>query len=503
MKAIVYTRVSTKEQVDEGHSLATQKRLCYEYASKNDYQVVRHFEECGESAKTANRTELNVMLAYAVHNCKNIDAVIIYKIDRLSRNTSDYQTLKNTLNTLGISVVSSTEYIQNTPAGRFAENMLASAAQYDNELRAERSKNGMVDAVRNGRWVWRAPLGYVNDRVYGVKNIRLDRNTQYTDALRSCWEMIDGGYTETEALRALNARLVELDMPPIRIQTLSRMLRNPLYVGVVSAFGMTVNSDTIERLIEPGLFYNVQDILDGKKRKPERYKKLNPDYPLRGTLLCLDGHRMTGSAPRGNGGRYPKYHCPKCRGLKRSYDVAKTDDLFAEYAGAYDMTNELRSALIEAVQLNLGDAQRQATKNMRNIDKQLLALNAADREITNKNITRVYTDEHTKRMLDLNMTERTRLQLEMNELDRNVDDAEEIVEFGLRKLENIGQLWTDIEDMHTRFRFQKWLFPAGVMFDGEKFGTSQIPQILSIKKELPFGNSLLVIPRRIELRLPG
>jgi hypothetical protein len=53
--------------------------------------------------------------------------------------------------------------------------------------------------------------------------------------------------------------------------------------------------------------------------------------------------------------------------------------------------------------------------------------------------------------------------------------------------------------MNVKSRFQKWLFPAGLAFDGEIFGTSQIPLCLSIKRELSEENSLLVTPRRIEL----
>ena len=56
--AIIYCRVSTKEQVEEGNSLVTQERNCREYAIKNNYNVVQVFIERGESAKTAERTEL-------------------------------------------------------------------------------------------------------------------------------------------------------------------------------------------------------------------------------------------------------------------------------------------------------------------------------------------------------------------------------------------------------------------------------------------------------------
>lgn len=455
MNAIVYTRVSTKEQVDEGHSLATQKRLCEEYATKHDIAIVNYFEESGESAKTALRTQLTKMLEYATTNRSKLDAVIIYRIDRLSRDSTDYQDLKRFFNAIGISIISITENIEDSPVGRFVEGMLAGIAQFDNEVRAERSKNGMIDAVRNGRWTWKAPLGYVNGRVDGIKNIRLDERTEYVAALRDCWGLIDAGYNETETVSILNERLEEIGAKTIRIQSVSRMFRNTLYIGVINAFGMTIHSESIEKLVEPDLFNRVLLKLDGEVKAPEKYRKINPDYPLRGTLKCPDGHKLTGSAPRGNGGRYPKYHCPKCRGKKYSYDVEPTNEKFVTYASGLSISLNIRDALGTAIKLNLEETHDKSSKQLRAIDKKLLMLDAGDREITNKNISGVYTDEHTKNMLAYNLADRTKLQLAKNEVDNSIDDGEEILEFGLRKLQNIGQLWTDIDDLHVRHRFQK------------------------------------------------
>ena len=64
LKAVIYCRVSTKEQVEEGNSLKTQEKICVEYAEKNGYHVEKIFIEQGESAKTADRPQLQEMLSY-------------------------------------------------------------------------------------------------------------------------------------------------------------------------------------------------------------------------------------------------------------------------------------------------------------------------------------------------------------------------------------------------------------------------------------------------------
>ena len=94
MKAIIYCRVSTQEQVNEGNSLLTQERLCRQYGKNNGYEIDKVFVEEGESAKTIYRTSLKNMMKYCTLTEGKIDAVLIYRIDRLSRETADYIALK-------------------------------------------------------------------------------------------------------------------------------------------------------------------------------------------------------------------------------------------------------------------------------------------------------------------------------------------------------------------------------------------------------------------------
>ncbi|MBS1503771.1 MAG: recombinase family protein, partial [Bacteroidetes bacterium] len=93
-KAVIYCRVSTKEQVEDGNSLVTQERLCREYAYKEGFEVAEVFIEKGESAKTADRKELNRLLDFCTKKKNTVQAVIAYKLDRISRNLGDYSYIK-------------------------------------------------------------------------------------------------------------------------------------------------------------------------------------------------------------------------------------------------------------------------------------------------------------------------------------------------------------------------------------------------------------------------
>ena len=160
--AYLYLRVSTAEQVDN-YSLDTQERGCLEYCEREGLEVVHVYREEGESAKTANRPELQAML----NDCaidgrrRGITTVVVFRVDRLARAVEDYAAIRGVLASQGISVRSVGESLDDSPAGKLVENLLAAVAQFDNDARAARTIEGMKEALRRGRWVWRAPLGYL------------------------------------------------------------------------------------------------------------------------------------------------------------------------------------------------------------------------------------------------------------------------------------------------------------------------------------------------------
>jgi site-specific DNA recombinase len=122
-RAVIYCRISTKEQVEEGNSLSTQEKQCREYAKKYGYEVAAVFIEQGESAKTADRTELKKLMTFCAVRKNNIHAIIAYKIDRISRNIDDYSQIRIYLKRYGVEIKSTSEPFEDTPAGRFIENM--------------------------------------------------------------------------------------------------------------------------------------------------------------------------------------------------------------------------------------------------------------------------------------------------------------------------------------------------------------------------------------------
>src|SRR3989338_3301546 len=160
---IHYYRVSSNEQV-QGFSLDNQEKFCKEFSQKDGYNVFNAWSDAGESAKTADRTQLQLMMRSCEKHKKQIARLVVYKVDRLSRNAGDYHVLKAFFLKLGIKIVSVTEKLEDTPGGKFYETLLSAAAQFDNNVRSQRTVEGMRARLLKGLWSGIAPWGYVNTR---------------------------------------------------------------------------------------------------------------------------------------------------------------------------------------------------------------------------------------------------------------------------------------------------------------------------------------------------
>src|SRR5438552_8576150 len=161
--AVIYVRVSTKEQT-ENLSLSTQLKACEEYCERQGFEILARFREEGESAKTADRTELQKLLQYCRLHKGRVQSVVVFNLTRFAREKYDHFALRAHLQSLGISLRSATEPIDDTSTGKLMEGVLAAFAQFDNDTRSDRTRAGMRAALELGRWTFLAPLGYMNAR---------------------------------------------------------------------------------------------------------------------------------------------------------------------------------------------------------------------------------------------------------------------------------------------------------------------------------------------------
>ncbi len=313
MKAVIYTRVSTDEQT-KNLSLELQHRECQAYCQRNGFGVDRIFEERGESAKTTARPEFQAMLDYCSRNKGKIGAVVVYHTNRFARDARDHLNVTFTLGGSGIRLHSVQERLEDTPAGRFIQTMLAGANQLDNEQRADRCKAGMRAAVEKGRWPFPAPLGFRNAR-NDRSEATLVHDPKHAPLIEEAFQLYATGlHTKQDVLNKVTRMgLTTAEGEKLTLYDFSKMLRRPLYAGwiVVEKWGLKVRGN-FEPIVSQDLFDRVQLVADDRRpNRPKRHVRDRADLPLRGALRCGScGHTMTGYFATGRlGSKFGYYGC--------------------------------------------------------------------------------------------------------------------------------------------------------------------------------------------------
>jgi site-specific DNA recombinase len=488
-KAAIYCRVSTKEQVDEGNSLVSQERVCREYATKEGYEVVEVFIEKGESAKTADRKELKRLLSFCTAKKGNVHAVIAYKVDRISRNIADYSHIRVLLKKHGIEIRSVTEFFEDTPAGRFMENIIANVSQFDNDVRTERSLGGMKEAVKEGRYVWTAPKGYSNVKINGKSTIAPN---EFALLMKEAFELIAQRRYSTDVIRLQLAEkgLVNKMGRPLTCSTFFQILRNPIYKGKIKKFG-EVFQGTFDAIVSEDLFDDVQNILKGRKNKVKHYLHENPDFPLRRFVFSEQGKQLTGYWSKGKRLKYPYYsfQIPRTT-IRKEVLESKFMDLLAQYRIDSRFLSLMRKNLIKYFQKQT-DTHEQDKEQIKTRIGEINGLidNLIKLQTEGSISTNIFTDRIQKFDQELEDLKKHLYMPPVNNV--NIPD---LLKFAAEVLKNPDILWLRAS-LEQKRQIQVFDFPEGVIFNGENFRTPKMWSIFKLK-DIIDGENFVGVPSK-------
>jgi site-specific DNA recombinase len=317
--AVIYLRVSSKEQAEkdgeaEGYSIPAQREACRRKAASLKAVVIEEFPERGASAKTADRPELQRMLAYIAEH--PVKYVIVHKVDRLARNRADDVAINLAIRQAGAELVSVSENIDQTPSGLLLHGIMSSISEYYSRNLATEVLKGTTKKAERGGTPGRAPIGYLNVRrmVEGREVRTVEVDPVRGPLMAWAFETYAGGeWTIRRLLRELTARGLTTapgrSNPgrPLGVSHLHRLLRNPYYIGMVSYRGV-VYAGKHEPLATPEVWHEVQKILSAKYLTGEKDRE-HPHY-LKGSIYCGQcGARLIVNHAKGNGGCYPYFVC--------------------------------------------------------------------------------------------------------------------------------------------------------------------------------------------------
>jgi DNA invertase Pin-like site-specific DNA recombinase len=334
MNVIIYCRVSSKEQID-GTSLESQEASCRDFAQAKDMHVLKVFIERGESAKFADRTALLALIDFCREHKGDVNALLVWKIDRFARNVADHYSIKGTLQKYGVRVVSVTEPIDSDPTGKLMEGVLASVAQFDNDIRAMRTVQGMRRRIQEGIFPWGPPLGYRSSVTNGEKKNQPDaiKEPEFTLLKRAWTYYASGFYTQAEIGRMLDQWGVKTSRGG---STLSQMFTNAYYKGaIVDPWSGEEFDGRHAPMVTKEQFARVQSVIRGTHHSVTHAKE-HPDFPLRGFVQCEKCfHPLTGALSRGRSGLYPYYVC-QAASCERRGKSHRAEEVNGEFEGFLD-----------------------------------------------------------------------------------------------------------------------------------------------------------------------
>ncbi len=304
----LYPRVSTEDQFRNGHSLDEQKERMLKLCDYKNYEVYKVYEDAGISAKNMNRPAFQEM----IQDIKDgkINKIIVYKLDRLTRSIKDLEEICTFLEENNCSLESMCEDINTSTAnGKFFIRMLTILAQLEIERTSERTKFGMIGAVKKGHFVGRSPIGY--DKV----DKKLVVNDIESEVIRRIFDLYIKGVAANAITKLLNE---EKALNRKWIPTLvDRILSNEIYIGNY-VHRKTVSDEESQKFIgvAPAIIEEeVFNIAQIQKQKNLKNYKRKQTYIFMQSIKCPKcGTIMGGCSSKSHTGeKHCYYQCANCK----------------------------------------------------------------------------------------------------------------------------------------------------------------------------------------------
>jgi site-specific DNA recombinase len=298
-QAVIYARVSSREQQQEGYSIPAQLKLLRDYASRIGFHIEREFVDV-ETAKTTGRKSFGEMVQFLKRSRGSVRTVLVEKTDRLYRNFRDAVTLEDLETEIHFVKENQVLSKNSRSQDKLTHGLhLLIARNYVENLREEVIK-GMHEKAEQGVIPGRAPFGYRNNR----EKRSIEIHSENAEIVKFMFERYASGQCSlTNLRRAVRERFGKL----MTRSYLHTILTNPVYLGIFEWGGKSFRGNH-ETFISPALFESVQNAIHGHNKG--KYRK--HAIAFRGLLTCAhDQCTVTGELKKG---KYVYYRCSGFRG---------------------------------------------------------------------------------------------------------------------------------------------------------------------------------------------
>ena len=474
--AIIYTRVSTKEQAETNTSLETQKKLCEQYAKNNNYIVKAYFGGTYESAKSDDRKEFKRMLKFAKQS-STVGYIIVYSYDRFSRTGSSASQITSELLEAGIQVKAVSQDVNTlTASGKFQQNLFYIFSQFDNELRKDKTITAMSDLLRKGYWLWTPPLGYINSNKHQrAVDWKIDI-TEEGKLLKKAFKWkADGFYSNTEIV----SKLAKLGLNTNE-KRIHEIFKNPFYCGILVC--KMLPGEVIEanhqKIVSTEDFLKINNI---KSIHPKKHIQGVAELPLKQFTYCAKCRTsLTGFLVKQKGKYYYKCRTRDCSGTKSAEQLhekfknkltqLQVDNTYHEtikevMINTYDsQTAEIRNSIIYT--------KKQITEIKQKLGKleERFAIGEIEKDIYIK-----FSKKFNEEIYQLEEENKNPF-ISSSNLNKAIDKA-------LKMSTKLNEIW-DSGDLEQKRKLQQLVFPSGMGYN-KQIDEVQTKRVNTIFSSIP------------------
>lgn len=424
MNAVIYARYSSDNQREE--SIEGQLRDCREYAEQNKLAIVGNYIDRALSARTADRPDFQRM----IHDSEKrlFDVVLVWKLDRFSRDRYDSAHYKHILKKNGVRVISAKEAIADGPEGIILESMLEGMAEYYSaelavKVRRGQRENAMKCRNNGGTLAY----GYSVNKETGALVV----NPKTAPIVREIFSRYDKGELIKSIIKDLNARGLRNNFNrPFQASAMTLLLKNRKYIGDY-CYGDTIIPGGVPALVEKDVFERVQRRMEANKKSPGR-AKAKEEYLLSGKVFCgTCGGHMVGECGKSRNGTFYYYY--KCINAKHGH-TCKRKALKRDWLERAVVVETVTKVLTDEVIDRVADAiiviQGQENPMIPSIKEQLRACDKGLKNLLKAIEAGIFTPTTKERMEELeHQKEELNISLIRAQMAQPVFTKEEIVKW--------------------------------------------------------------------------
>jgi site-specific DNA recombinase len=466
MNALGYCRISDKDQ--SVYSLDSQKRTITEYCQRNGLNLIEVFTDDGESSYTFDRPDYAKLEAFIKKN-KNVQYLIVYDLDRFSRNLAEALIKIKELQTkFGVKVLATTDSIDTDftdPATFMMRAFKLMMAEGELHRIRARTKSGMLQAALSGRYVSRAPFGYENSRDAENKPLLLV-DAEKAVIVRMIFKEFNSGHGIEEIKKMVRPLGFKLSGN----SAIQHILQNPLYAGLIKVPAHKGKPETIQKAVHKAIvsesdFWNANAKLSGRNITRQK----NEEVPLRGVMRCAEcGKYMTAGNSKGRQKYYWYYLCSDHR---KSFPATgahrKMNEILDIFSFSQERIDWFKSELSKEISTHItdrGSIIAATEKALRQVQDKIA-------HAEEKHLLQPVSKHTYDKVMNRLRGQQVELERRLIELSAGEDDYFDRLKRLLPKLYDIrGTI--EALDLHKQHEFFRLVFDNSLTYDGEVYRTA-------------------------------